>query len=43
VQFWTRDDAAELPLAPWLRGVVSRIFDRTDAAWFEPPTWRADT
>jgi 8-oxo-dGTP pyrophosphatase MutT (NUDIX family) len=40
VQFWSRSDAEELPLAPWLRGIISRLFDRSDTTWFEPPTWR---
>jgi len=40
-QFWSEREAEELPLAPWLRGILPRLFDRAALPWFEPPTWRA--
>ena len=42
VRYWTLDEAARLPLSPWLVDVLPRFFDSTSAAWFDPPSWRPD-
>lgn len=36
-QFWSRSEAEELTLAPWLRGVLPRLFEQSAVSWFEPP------
>ena len=35
VQFWSQAEAAELPLAPWLRGILPRLFEHSSSAWFD--------
>ena len=37
-RFFLRDKALELKLSPWLRPVLSRLYDPAPA-WFDPPTW----
>jgi len=37
-RFVSRDEGLELKLAPWLRPVLTRLYDR-GSAWFDPPTW----
>jgi len=37
-RFFLRDAALELNVSPWLRPVLSRLYDR-GSAWFDPPTW----
>lgn len=37
-RFFSHDEALELELGPWLRPVISRLYDRS-ATWFEPPVW----
>ncbi|MDB4877921.1 MAG: putative NUDIX-like hydrolase [Gemmatimonadetes bacterium] len=39
-RFVSLDEAAGLPLAPWLTDVLPRLFERRAAPWFEPATWR---
>ena len=38
-RFWTFDEAARLPLASWLAGVLPRLYDSRNP-WFEPASWR---
>jgi 8-oxo-dGTP pyrophosphatase MutT (NUDIX family) len=39
-RFWPYDEAARLPLSPWLVDVLPRLYHRQDSAWFEPPRWQ---
>ena len=41
VRFWSQTEAGELPLASWLRGILSRLFEQRSAPWFEPATRRS--
>jgi hypothetical protein len=36
-RFWTHDEAAALPLTPWLRPVLAMFFDGRGGAYFHPP------
>lgn len=38
-RFWSLDAALKLPLAPWLVDVLPRLYDTSDATWFEPASW----
>ena len=38
VEFWSESEASQLPLAPWLKGILPRLFDQNRDAWFEPPS-----
>jgi 8-oxo-dGTP pyrophosphatase MutT (NUDIX family) len=40
VQFWSEDDAAGLPLAPWLRDHLQMSFSGAEGGAFRPPTWQ---
>jgi 8-oxo-dGTP diphosphatase len=40
VSFWSRSEVDDLPLAPWLRGVLPRLFDAAAGPWFESAAWR---
>ncbi len=39
-RFWRQEDAAELPLAAWLRPVLPRLYGDGEASAFDPATWR---
>ena len=39
-RFWTHDEAAALPLTPWLRPMLAAFFARGQTAGFHPPAWR---
>jgi len=39
-RYWTYDEAARLPLSPWLTRVLPRLFDTNEDAWFEPSSWQ---
>lgn len=41
-RFWTYEEAAGLPLSPWLPHVLPHLFDATMDPWFEPASWRPD-
>ena len=38
-RFFLRDETRYLNVSPWLRPVLSRLFERTLTS-FEPPTWK---
>lgn len=38
VEFWSESEASDLPLAPWLRGILPRLFEQRSDAWFELPS-----
>jgi 8-oxo-dGTP diphosphatase len=40
VRFWSQSEARELLLAPWLRGILPRLFESRSDAWFEAPSQR---
>ena len=40
LRFWSAGEAAQLPLAPWLRTMRSVLFAPPPAGWFEAPRWR---
>ena len=37
-RFFSRDEALDLELSPWLQPVLSRLYER-GSSWFEPPVW----
>ena len=37
-EFWSEPEASQLPLAPWLTGILSRLFEPSSDAWFESPS-----
>ena len=39
-QFWTKDDASKLRLAPWLVPLLPRLFETSTEAWFERAIWQ---
>ena len=39
VRFWTVDEAAALPLTPWLRTMLPTFYTRPASADFAPPGW----
>ena len=39
VRFWSEDDAAALPLAPWLRGMLATVYGGPAGAAFVAATW----
>jgi 8-oxo-dGTP pyrophosphatase MutT (NUDIX family) len=39
-RFWTHDEAARLPLSPWLTRFLPRLFATPAQAWFEPASWQ---
>jgi ADP-ribose pyrophosphatase YjhB (NUDIX family) len=39
-RFWTADEAAALPLTPWLRTMLPTFYTRPASAHFLPPRWR---
>jgi 8-oxo-dGTP pyrophosphatase MutT (NUDIX family) len=40
-KYWTLDEAARLPLSPWLITVLPRLYLETAAApWYATPSWR---
>jgi 8-oxo-dGTP pyrophosphatase MutT (NUDIX family) len=40
VRYWAADEAAALPLTPWLRAMLSTFYTRPPAADFEPARWQ---
>jgi ADP-ribose pyrophosphatase YjhB (NUDIX family) len=41
-RYWTADEAAALPLTPWLRTMLPTFYTRPAAADFHPPRWRPE-
>lgn len=39
-RYWTADEAAALPLTPWLRTMLATFYTRPRSADFAPPRWR---
>ena len=39
VDFFTLDEARRLSLSPWLVEVLPRLYEASQAAWFEPSAW----
>jgi ADP-ribose pyrophosphatase YjhB (NUDIX family) len=39
-RYWTAEQAAALPLTPWLEPMLRTFFARPPAADFDPPVWR---
>ena len=42
-RYWTSDDAAALPLAPWLRHALPLLFERCSTTSFQPARWSPPT
>lgn len=42
VRYWSADEAADLPLAGWLRTMIGTFFSRPSSAHFHAPSWRPD-
>ena len=40
VRFWGLDEAQRLPVSPWLRRVLPKLYESSLGAWFEEATWR---
>ncbi len=40
LRFVAREEVADLPMAVWTRELTSRAFERRDAPYFAPPTWK---
>jgi 8-oxo-dGTP pyrophosphatase MutT (NUDIX family) len=40
LRFISRDEIATLPMAPWTREIVTRVFDRNEIPYFAPSRWR---
>ncbi len=40
VRYWTEDEAATLPLTPWLPTVLPTFYTRPETADFAPPRWQ---
>ena len=38
--FFTLTEAIALPLSPWMRPVLARLYTDDPSTWFEAPTWR---
>jgi 8-oxo-dGTP pyrophosphatase MutT (NUDIX family) len=39
-RYWSLDEAARLPLSPWLVDVLPRLYEPNAAAWFDASSWR---
>jgi ADP-ribose pyrophosphatase YjhB (NUDIX family) len=37
-EFWSEAEASRLSLAPWLTGILPRLFEQRSDAWFESPS-----
>jgi 8-oxo-dGTP pyrophosphatase MutT (NUDIX family) len=40
VRYWTKDEAAALPLTPWLRTMLPTFYTHPETADFTPPRWQ---
>lgn len=43
VRYWSREDARDLPLAPWLKAHLHLVYAGSEGSGFEPGNWRPPT
>jgi hypothetical protein len=40
LRFLSREEAASLPMAPWTKEMVTRVFEHKGMPYFARPTWQ---